>query len=1542
MSNVSITIKLDQKCNGICGCKKRPNLRIKVEEEPDQPVKGYLKCIHKANGGTLILKFKYKDETIYSDWLYEIGDVKEVSVYYGGPGLDIPFVIEIEKRGGSFTCSYNENPEPGSRNTVWAQNDDLSDHKKLLDKLEELSCRSTGTVVLDIYKKDPQRYFCDTKVSLSSNRLLGDENVYEFKQSSNKTSFKVPYLRYDGKDVNTNIPSEIKGISTFYWKYNFGRPLVLKVENKSGEVEYRFNNGRNKWEKKTAKEVGNLVDAISEHNCKRNRAITIDLGQIHGEYCCTKKCPNKRIIVKENSIKEIFTGFTSYEHKGIRGYSFTIDKIISNTEKQKGIKYPIRDVYELTVYYCTRCDREPIFIYMGYELDGSMEYAWYKRVTKNGWDIVLDMPENEEDFYKSLKEHLEKLSGLLGDTCNLSGFQDDNMRFYTKKDDKIPASPEESYTQVVKNAKSDSSPLPKGPPLDEKEEEKEAQEEDSRSRKRQNITPLLHPKPGKPTYPSVQKLQQIKQRVESTSPPQLLTSSHGVIIDIQKSPDNGNSTYKISPSNEYVKVTKETNGSPGSGFLKFTHTKNNAEGQSFQVEKAIFGKDAKSVDSGVNSEKIEYISVWYWNKDQNLNNPLLTEVKKSDKTIIYRYNKGGTGFGWNKLPGRQDTSNFQLQGEALEQTLDDLNCSLNNAVTMDISYDKGGRYCCNKHGSVYKVSTSSHNITITSSSITNSTTTSIPYQKHEIRDGITTKLVKMKYYFSGDNLKNTRKRITATTGLLFPIDGPVSVYVFYCKENPAIIYVDPKGISSQNAKGWYKKDPSGDNRPWTKFQGELPGNGPENITKCGKEFNELVKVLRESGGCNYGECTDTHKQALVSVEQDPGVIIELSKKPTGTPNTKEYDAYSTGSGKITVTVTITEQGSGGSDFLKFVHTQKDGPSFKLSQVLDDNSSPIKGIEGTNIGSVASYYWKHETTKNPLFIEVQDGGGNYTYYANSKTYSWKKYTESVGKPLDESQLTQKLTLLNCDLNDVVQIDVTKTSEYCHDIEYPQVNHTKNRIKVTETGQGYLGNYTAYAHSPSNGGRFNISGFRNGSTPIKLENLQLPLKTNRVLVYFCKSEVSARTTNPLLIYFPDASGYKWFKKSTTSTTWDSAKGLKGRDEKSYAEIIKTLDTLTSACKPPEVTIDLYNRSRIGESTIYGGDSYSVAIGYITYIQGFTEYKHTVYGRNYFTLSKLVYGQGRDITGVIHGSARKLVRSVSVYYWTPLEQDSNWGNKSKPLLLKMSLYNGGDKYYENISKIPTDSTEWTEWRSNTYISPEDICNKLYLLNCSLNNSVIIDVSQKDNPGHYDACEDDRNLDNGHSNNDKMQVSKDSDKSLGSYDSYTHTLADNSVGKFHIVNFINNGPSRKTLKGIDVSYTTPILDVGQVKVYFCPDDPNKPLLLYIKTSDPKFGSKKWWKYNGNKTWQEVTQDPPSDTKRYDWIRGVLNELNSQCKPQDVASSGPVAAARDAGPHGPGSPPWDVISGVLTGVGVVSGSLTGFGWWLYKRSKGDPWVRQI
>ncbi|AFZ79798.1 hypothetical protein BEWA_026470 [Theileria equi strain WA] len=35
-------------------------------------------------------------------------------------------------------------------------------------------------------------------------------------------------------------------------------------------------------------------------------------------------------------------------------------------------------------------------------------------------------------------------------------------------------------------------------------------------------------------------------------------------------------------------------------------------------------------------------------------------------------------------------------------------------------------------------------------------------------------------------------------------------------------------------------------------------------------------------------------------------------------------------------------------------------------------------------------------------------------------------------------------------------------------------------------------------------------------------------------------------------------------------------------------------------------------------------------------------------------------------------------------------------------------------------------------------------------------------------------------------------------------------------------------------------------------------------------------------------------------------------------------------------------IPTVLTGVGVVSGSLTGLGWWAFKRSKGDPWVRQI
>ncbi|EKX73835.1 hypothetical protein BEWA_038730 [Theileria equi strain WA] len=49
-----------------------------------------------------------------------------------------------------------------------------------------------------------------------------------------------------------------------------------------------------------------------------------------------------------------------------------------------------------------------------------------------------------------------------------------------------------------------------------------------------------------------------------------------------------------------------------------------------------------------------------------------------------------------------------------------------------------------------------------------------------------------------------------------------------------------------------------------------------------------------------------------------------------------------------------------------------------------------------------------------------------------------------------------------------------------------------------------------------------------------------------------------------------------------------------------------------------------------------------------------------------------------------------------------------------------------------------------------------------------------------------------------------------------------------------------------------------------------------------------------------------------------------------------------------PGSSPnssnngWKVIFGGSASATVVSGSLTGFGWWIYKRSRGDPWVRQI
>ncbi|EKX72815.1 hypothetical protein BEWA_013740 [Theileria equi strain WA] len=338
------------------------------------------------------------------------------------------------------------------------------------------------------------------------------------------------------------------------------------------------------------------------------------------------------------------------------------------------------------------------------------------------------------------------------------------------------------------------------------------------------------------------------------------TSSSGVTINIKQHTAKPGST--IYPS--------------GSGFWKFIHIKNSPGDQSFEVEKVIFGDNSKDItrEIGISpNDKITQLSVWYWKGDQGMTNPLLVEVLKDGK-YTYTSNKGGGGnnLTWQQLP-RRDSESYPLQGEALEQELDNLNCYNNNVVTLNLSlknpktYRNGHSYCCKEHGcGREKVSVSKDFITVGSSPI--------PYLKHEVDQN--SKVAAIKY----NDSKGDRKRITSN-GLQFPIDGPTSISVFYCQRKPVLIHVESNG--NPRIKSWYKQR---DGDTW-----EETLNGAPNPDEIDDGFKQLVEELRSVGCRNLKTHAEPSKpSSRPGIDSDPGLRGPKGEKD---PQTITYPAIPT-------------------------------------------------------------------------------------------------------------------------------------------------------------------------------------------------------------------------------------------------------------------------------------------------------------------------------------------------------------------------------------------------------------------------------------------------------------------------------------------------------------------------------------------------------------------------------------------------------------------------------------------------------------------------
>ncbi|AFZ79465.1 hypothetical protein BEWA_023140 [Theileria equi strain WA] len=334
--------------------------------------------------------------------------------------------------------------------------------------------------------------------------------------------------------------------------------------------------------------------------------------------------------------------------------------------------------------------------------------------------------------------------------------------------------------------------------------------------------------------------------------------------------ENGNKKCNCDNSGKFV-AEKKTDD-PVKGFTKYAHSVTSG---TFTLDGTLGGGGKIKVGGVIQSsiENVTEVAVYYWshldNKDETT--PLLLEVKYGGTTIYYVSSGSSNDWIYHGI----------LQGPALEQKLDDLNCQHNSAVTIDLSKGLSNsqtKYCCSGNHT-----DGTHNrITVTSTQVRcnkqDHISTHLTYYKHETNLGNGVQLAAIKY----NDSTGQRKRLKLGS-LILPTKQSVkvAVYAFYCKDSvPKLIYVEGR---DPNVTGWYKKPNSRDNNSgdeqWIEVLSVFLSITPKDLSSSidHDEYNNLVTALNKFTGCtSYKQCPTTPVPAESGkTERSTGGLLEL-------------------------------------------------------------------------------------------------------------------------------------------------------------------------------------------------------------------------------------------------------------------------------------------------------------------------------------------------------------------------------------------------------------------------------------------------------------------------------------------------------------------------------------------------------------------------------------------------------------------------------------------------------------------------------------------
>ncbi|AFZ80426.1 succinate dehydrogenase family member protein [Theileria equi strain WA] len=1057
-----------------CKCPGATTLGIKASRDVDKPTKGFIKVTHQhRNGNTFSLKNELDGGRIAG----VKNPIYSVSVYFWNGAPDRPILLGIKKTGSSQTKYYSKGT------SLWINS--LVSHLSEQEALDEHNCQKNNAVVFTIKNassgtlRESSRATCmknTRKIKRSrptpppgSEYIITNYRITNVDGHNRDT--KISRVTLNGVDIaNISPPHDaLEGIRLYSYPASLDVPLMIEFKPKSGgdSTFYASKNGKG-WSKVETKDSKNfydgkeigkqtpkdtLSDKLDEILCSQDN-VTFDISYGNSKkhaikntmYCCKEHGDLGKVSVRAVEVSCTQHGHDSskliaYKHftnGNIGGIKFNEDGNKRRRVKSNALRFPISGVEGVYVLYC---QEKPALIYV--ESTSIMDRGWYRKSRDGGYEKTwtwvnrglngiagTDLKNGIScDKWQKLKTYLGELGCRgLGGCFNGLGRSAYGHNLGHQDVVTIEESDNESKQQVGGS------------------EEEEVPVE---------------------TIP------------QAYYHPPLTTSSPGVIIDIKQNipTDTGNGPYLYpsSPPNQ-VSLTK-VEDPKGSNFNKYTHVA--SHGLPFTVTEVRYGgiKTFKPNELQFNeTDNTSHFAVWYWQRN-GMTNPLLVEVKVGDTDFRYSYNKGGNDIQWSPLDKYPGSRFDPLSPEELETQLDDLNCKHNGAVTLDLTrntskkHDKstGGQpYCCAYHNG-----TGANKVTVTSGEVRVPGSQEIPFYKHEITSGDGLRLSGIKYY-ENSSTDTPRERIIAS-GLGFPIQGPVTVYAFYCRGNPALIYVSSTGNDRDRVDGWYRKNSIHDNKPWEKFQGDLPGNGPNGIKSCkddSKEFNELVKVLRESGGCNYGECTEPTQLSSQQGVADPGTS----------------DGSRTG-------VNL------GRTVLDYV-----------------GDAVYYGAVGSIVASAAGT----ELINTALKV-MKPGGSSDSRSSDSSSRN--------GQPSPQEGVYSDTLTTGSAGNDgtggiTIQLD--------NKVSYQSSFNDGEMINVAPYADTPIKGYSAFKHTyyGREGKNFKINEFTVGGISQTFKPEVTPVKdVKSVMVYF----LSCNKITPLLVYFKDTDGHKWYENTNRGDNW-----------------------------------------------------------------------------------------------------------------------------------------------------------------------------------------------------------------------------------------------------------------------------------------------------------------------------------------------------------------------------------------------------------------------